>query len=473
MRTHHPDTASGAFESGPLTLRDAALLTDLYELTMAASYHREGMTAPATFSLFVRRLPPGRSYLIAAGLEDVLRYLESFRFSDAALEHLRSLGLFEHGFLAHLKQIRFSGSVRAVPEGTPVFADEPLLEVTAPIAEAQLVESAVLNFCHLQTLLATKSARCVLAARGRPVVEFGLRRTHGMDAALKAVRCSYIAGVQQTSDVLGGWAYGVPQTGTMAHSYVCAFPHELDAFRAFARAFPDRTILLIDTYDTSSAAHKAVQVARELARRGERLAGVRLDSGDLLTLSRAVRSILDAAGFADVKIFASGNLDEERIEATLAADAPVDAFGVGTRMTVSADAPYLDMAYKLVRYTGRDILKTSPGKETWVGEKQVYRRRGADGRASGDLLALRDEPTPTGTTPLLEPVMEEGRVTRAHPSLTAIRERCAAALAALPAQVTRTNNATAYPVQPTPGLIERQREARARALAEEVSGRER
>lgn len=470
MPTPSPDV-TGAFESGPLTLRDAALLTDLYELTMAASYHHEGMTAPATFSLFVRRLPPHRSYLIAAGLEDVLRYLESFRFSHAALEHLRSLDLFEPGFLAHLEQVRFTGSVRAVAEGTPVFADEPLLEVTAPLAEAQLVESAVLNVCHLQTMLATKAARCVLAARGRPVVEFGLRRTHGVDAALKAVRCSYLAGAAQTSDVLGGWTYGVPAAGTMAHSFVCAFPQEIDAFRAFARGFPARSILLLDTYDTLSAAHKAVQVARELAGRGGKLAGVRLDSGDLVTLSSAVRTVLDAAGFADVKILVSGNLDENTIAACLAAGAPIDAFGVGTRMTVSADAPYLDMAYKLVHYDGRDVLKTSAGKETWAGEKQVYRRHGSDGRALGDVLASRDEPPLADGDPLLELVMQHGRLTRPLPSLSAIRTRCAARIAALPEAVLRTAAPAVFPVEPSAALALRQRRLRMSTLARELKRR--
>jgi nicotinate phosphoribosyltransferase len=470
MATPHPSSAPlGAFRSGPLVLEHAALLTDLYELTMAASYRREGMGGTATFSLFVRRLPPGRAYLIAAGLEEVLHYLERFCFSDEALGYLRSLERFEPTFLEYLRGLRFTGSVRAMPEGTPIFGDEPLLEVTAPIAEAQLVESAVLNFCHLQTLLASKAARCVVAARGRPVVEFGLRRAHGVDAALKAVRCSYLAGAEQTSDVLGGWTYGVPPTGTMAHSYVCAFPHEIDAFRAFARAFPGRAILLIDTFDTVAAAHKAVRVARELAERGDRLAGVRLDSGDLVTLSRAVRGILDASGLNEVKIFASGNLDEDAIDKCLAAGAPVDAFGVGTRMNVSADAPYLDMAYKLVRYEARDILKTSPGKETWAGEKQVYRQRGNDGRARRDLLALRDEPAPTDGEPLLEIVMERGRPTGALPSLEALRARCATALAALPDPVLRGKDA-AYPVQPSPALIERQRALKARVSADEVTG---
>jgi nicotinate phosphoribosyltransferase len=463
--------SDGAFRSGPIVLEDAALFTDLYELTMAASYRRDGMTGPATFSLFVRRLPPERSFLVAAGLEEMLRFLAGFRFSARALEYLATLQRFEPDFLEYLRDLRFTGSVRAVPEGTPVFADEPLLEVTAPIAEAQLVESAVLNFCHLQTTLASKAARCVLAARGRPIVEFGLRRTHGADAALKAVRCAYIAGAEQTSNVLAGLTYGVPPTGTMAHSYVCAFPHEIDAFRAFAAAFPSRAILLIDTYDTVAAAHKAVQVARELAARGERLAGVRLDSGDLVALSRAVRGILDTAGLGSVQIFVSGNLDEFAIERCTAANAPIDAYGVGTRMNVSADAPYLDMAYKLVRYGERDVLKISPGKETWTGEKQVYRRFAGDGRYVEDTLALRDEPAPSGTIGLLQPVMTGGRLIRPLEPLSTIRARCAAALAALPEAVRRLSGATRYPVTPSAALAERQRTLKAGAVAAEVATR--
>jgi nicotinate phosphoribosyltransferase len=449
----------GDFESGPLVLRDAALFTDFYELTMAASYLREGMAGEATFSLFVRRLPGSRSFLVVAGLDDVLGYLEQFRFSPAAVGYLRSLGRFEPAFLDFLGDVRFRGSVRAVAEGTPVFGDEPLLEVTAPIIEAQLVETAVMNFCHLQTVLASKAARAVLAARGRPVVDFGLRRTHGIDAGLKAARAGYIAGVGLTSDVLAAMHYGIPPAGTMAHSYVQAFDHELDAFQAFARTFPGHTTLLIDTYDTVAAAHKAVAVAREMAARGDRLAAVRLDSGDLGALARAVREVLDAGGFPDVTIFASGGLDEAEMGALLDAGAPIDAFGVGTRMNVSADAPYLDMAYKLVRYAGRDVLKLSPGKVTWPGPKQVYRLRDAGGGCTADVLALGDEPAPSGAADaLLETVMEQGRRLGAAPALAEIRRRCAEQIARLPGDVRRLTGAAAYPVTVSARLAARQRE---------------
>jgi nicotinate phosphoribosyltransferase len=427
----------GTFVSGPVVTRDAALFTDLYELTMAASYFREGMNDRATFSLFVRKLPKGRGFLLAAGLEDVLTYLETFRFSEAALAYLASTRRFDDRFLHFVADLRFTGDVRAVPEGTLVFPDEPLLEITAPIIEAQLVETAVMNACHFQTVLTTKAARSVIAGRGRAIVEFGLRRTPGVDAGMKAARCTFLAGASMSSNVLAEHCYGIPATGTMAHSYVVAFPREIDAFRAFARAFPESTTLLIDTYDTVTAAKKAVQVAKEMEARGQRLVGVRLDSGDILSLSREVRRILDEAGLGYVRIFVSGGLDEYVIDDLLSAGAPIDAFGVGTRMDVSADAPYLDMAYKLVRYAGRNVLKFSTGKETWTGEKQVYRSRGPDGRFEGDRLALRDEGPPSGAEPLLDTVMTSGAVTNRLPTLTAIRDHCATQLGALPEAVRR------------------------------------
>jgi nicotinate phosphoribosyltransferase len=458
-----------AFVSGPLVVRDAALFTDLYEITMAASYFREGMREPATFSLFVRKLPRGRAFLIAAGLEDALNYLRGFQFSDEAIQYLRSFHQFDPAFLDYLQALRFTGQVRAVPEGTAVFADEPLLEVTAPIIEAQLVETAVMNLCHFQTLLASKAARSVIAARGRPVVEFGLRRTHGLDAGMKAARSAFIAGVAKSSNVLAGRYYGVPPTGTMAHSYVSAFPHEIDAFRAFARAFPTSTILLIDTYDTVAAAHKAVEVAKEMEAEGRWLDGVRLDSGDIVTLSKEVRRILDEAGLDYVRIFVSGGLDEETVEEFLEAGAPIDAFGIGTRMDVSADAPYLDMAYKLVRYGERYVLKTSPGKETWTGEKQVYRFRARDGRFVGDVIALRDEPpAAAGADPLLRTVMQSGRLVAPHPPLAAVREHCAAQVAALPQELRRLRNPGSYPVSYSEGLTSLQRSLKAELEAVEV-----
>jgi nicotinate phosphoribosyltransferase len=450
--------SDGSFVSGPLVTRDAALFADLYELTMAASYFREDMRERATFSMFVRTLPADRGFLVAAGLDDVLEYLASFGFSPDALRYLDGLKLFDPAYLHYLSTVRFTGEVRAVPEGTVVFPDEPVLEVTAPLIEAQLVETAVMNICHLQTVLASKAARVVLAARGKPVIDFGLRRTHGVDAGLKAARCSHIAGAVMTSNVLAAQHYGIPPSGTMAHAYITAFAREIDAFRAYARAFPDRSILLIDTYDTIAGARNAAIVARELAANGHRLTGVRIDSGDVLALSREVRRVLDDAGCRDVRIFVSGGLDELAIDRLLSAGAPIDAFGVGTRMNVSADAPYVDMAYKLVRYDSRDVSKLSPGKQTWPGEKQVYRRMAADGRFTGDVLALRDEPSPApDAEPLLIPVMSGGRLLGARPSLDAIRQRCTDQLGALPEGVRRLAGADRYPVAPSDALVARQR----------------
>jgi nicotinate phosphoribosyltransferase len=447
----------GSFVSGPLLLRDAALFTDLYELTMAAVYFRRRMHQPATFSLFIRRLPPERAFLIAAGLEDVLQFLATFRFSDESIARLRSLDRFQSDFLNFLHGLRFTGDVHAVPEGTVFFADEPLLEVTAPMVEAQIMETALLNFCHCQTLIASKAARSVIAAQGRPVAEFGLRRTPGTDAGMKSARSAFIAGCDLTSNVLAGAEYDIPLTGTMAHSYVTAFGREEDAFDAFAESFPDSTVLLLDSYDTVAATHKAVAVARRLAAKGHRLAGVRLDSGDLVTLARKVREILNSAGLAEVQIFVSGGLDELAVEQLLSAGAPIDAFGIGTRMNVSADAPSLDMVYKLVDYAGRDVLKLSEGKETWVGAKTLYRRRGADSRFEEDLLALRDEPPPDGFgESLLGPVMRAGSLLRPHPPLNEIRDHCAAQIAALPDGLKKLRAAPAYSVRVSEALRRRQ-----------------
>lgn len=468
--SRRPRKARGAFASGPLLTRDAALFTDLYELTMAASYLREGMRGPATFSVFARHLPRERSFLVAAGLEDVLNFLRDFRFSAGALSYLDSLDLFEPAFLELLRGLRFTGLVRAVPEGTVVFQNEPLLEITAPIIEAQLVETAVLNLVHFQTLIASKAVRCVLAARGRPVTEFGLRRSHGVDAGMKAARCAFIAGASMSSNVLAGLHYGIPPTGTMAHSYVSAFPREIDAFRAFARAFPAQTTLLLDTYDTLAAARKAVLVAREMEARGQRLAGVRLDSGDLVGLSRQVRRILDEAGLGYVKLVVSGGLDEASIGECLAEGAPIDAFGVGTRMDVSADLPYLDTAYKLVEYDGRPVLKSSAGKGTWAAQKQVYRRLRSGAGFAGDVLALREEPAPPGTVEiLLRSVMERGRLLAPHPALTTVRDYCAAQVASLPEELRELHEIAAYPVSYSERLVSLQRALEAQVEAAEAA----
>lgn len=371
------------------------LRTDLYELRMAASYLRRGMTGPATFSLFVRRLPHRRGFLVAAGLAEVLAFLEGFAFADDELGYLReSVGL-DEPTLATLAGLRFTGDVWAVPEGRVVFADEPLLEVTAPLAEAQLVETVVLNLVTFQTTVASKAARCRLAAGGAQVVDFAFRRTHGIDAGAGVARASAIAGFAATSHVEAARRYGLPPSGTMAHSYVEAFRDERAAFRAFATDFPTNPIFLVDTYDTPAGVRAAVDVIAELGLTGP--VGVRLDSGDLAVLARQAREILDGAGLRQARIVASGSLDEDVIAALVSRGAPIDAYGVGTRMGVSYDAPSLDSAYKLVEYAGRPVLKQSPGKATLPGPKQVFRDPTG---AGADIVGLRDEPPPAGREPL-------------------------------------------------------------------------
>lgn len=400
------------------------LLTDLYELTMLQAYFEERMGDVAVFSLFVRRLPARRNYLVACGLDDVLAFLETLRFDAAALTYLESLGRFSEAFLRHLEELRFTGDVYAVPEGTPVFANEPLVEIEAPISEAQLVEAFVMNQIHLQTVLASKAARVVDAARGRQVVDFGLRRTHGTDAGLKAARAFHIAGVHATSNLAAGQAYGLPVAGTLAHSYIQAHDDEYDAFRAFAGLYPD-TVLLVDTYDTLAGVRKVVDLARELGPRF-RVSAVRLDSGDLCELAFAARRILDDAGLRSVAIFASGGLNEDEIVRLMTAGAPIDAFGVGTDMAVSRDAPGLDIAYKLVEYGGRGRVKLSPGKALLPGRKQIFRVE-RDGIADHDVLGRRDE-QPCGRA-LLQHVMaggtrcQAGRVTLDDARTLATRER--------------------------------------------------
>ena len=406
----------------PLPTEDLGLFTDLYELTMAQVFFRQEMFAPATFSLFIRRYPPNRAYFVSAGLEDVLDYLAAFRFEDAALDHLRSVGRFTEDFLNYLASLRFTGSLRGIPEGRLSFANEPLLEITAPLIEAQLVETYVINQMNLQVMLATKAARCVWAAQGRPLSDFASRRTHGTDAALKMARCSYIAGFQSTSNVLAAKRYGIPAAGTMAHSFVSSFTTEIAAFRAYADVFPDSTVLLLDTYDTVEGAWNAVHVAKEMEAEGHRLRAVRLDSGDFDSLSRQVRRILDEAGLEYVQILASGGLDEYQLDALVQLAAPIDSYGVGTKAGVSADAPWSDMAYKLVCYDGRPVTKLSDGKSYLPGAKQIYRVSDPMGRFSRDIIATEDEGLPGGE-PLLEPVMSDGRRTGPWPSLEEMRQR--------------------------------------------------
>ncbi len=424
------------------------LFTDLYELTMAAGYFDHGMTEEATFSVFIR--PGGknqRPFYIAAGLEDVLRALEQYRFSETDIAYLESTGLFSGDFLTCLSKFRFSGDVDAMPEGTVFFANEPILEVTAPVMAAQLLETFILNTIGFQTMIATKAARCVLAAQGRSLMDFSLRRTHGFDSGMKVARNSYLAGFAGTSNVLAGEKYNIPLSGTMAHSFVTAFGRESDAFAAFAHTFPDQSIFLIDTYDTLKGAQTAVEVSRTMRQAGRKLLGVRLDSGDLVDLSRKVRCILDEGGQADVKIFASGDLDEYRIQDIILQGAKIDAFGVGTRMGVSADAPSLEIVYKMVRLGDRNVRKMSSGKETLGGRKQVFRKVSPDGDYLQDIIAAREERIPDAH-PLLEAAMKGGRrMTSPATSLKDIRIRAEKNLSLLGESYRRITSPEAFPVE--------------------------
>ncbi len=428
-----------------------ALLTDLYQLTMAQSYLESRKTEPATFSLFIRAYPRNRSYFVSAGLVDVLEFLENLSFDAAAIDYLHSQRLFTDDFLDFLKRLSFSGDVWAIPEGRLFFKDEPILEVTAPIIEAQIVETFIINQINLQSLIATKAARCVYAARGRMVVDFSLRRTQGIDAGMKVARASYLAGFAGTSNVRAGQRYGMPIVGTMAHSFVSSFAREIDAFRAFVASFPNNSILLIDTYDTIAAAHKAVSVAEEMAARGQRLQGVRIDSGDLVRLAKEVRHIFDAAGMTDVKIIGSGGLDEYDLADFSNAEAPYDSYGVGTKMGVSADAPWSDIAYKLVEYAGNPVVKLSPGKISWPGKKQVFRQRDGKGLLQRDIIGLRDENLPR-MEPLLCKVMDRGKVVSPQPTLDDSRTILRQEFAFLPESAKAIRNPSSYPVEFTPRL---------------------
>lgn len=470
-----PDSESrAAAGAGPRAGDSPSLLLDLYELTMAHAYWFQKMAdLPATFSLFSRSLPPRRGYLVAAGLEDCLTWLEGLRFGPVELGALESLGLFPGPFLAWLEDLRFRGSVRAVAEGTLLFAGEPMLEVDAPLAVAQMAETFLLNQVTMQTTLATKASRCREAAQGRPVAEFGLRHAQGLDAGMKVARVCRIVGIPATSNVAGALRYGLEVSGTMAHSFVQAHPNELSALRHLAQVMGEHTVLLVDTYDTRRGVEAAVEVALEMRAQGVGIAGVRLDSGDLADLSRWARRALDAAGLPEVKVVATGGLDEYQIRDLVSGDdpAPIDSFGVGSAMVVSADAPLTDTVYKLVSCAGRSVRKTSTGKSTLPGPKQVWRSR----RFDHDVLALDGEAAPAGDYEgLLELVMQDGQRTEAgRRSLADSARRYRDQIRLLPAPLHDLDNPAPAPVTLSPGLRELVEEMdRATALAlEQPSGR--
>jgi nicotinate phosphoribosyltransferase len=428
----------------------SALLTDLYELTMAQAYQEQGMNEPAVFEFFVRKLPSHRNFLLAAGLEQVLDFLSELRITQEELTWLDRTGLFKPGLLHYLETLRFTGEVEAMAEGTMFFPHEPILRIVAPLPAAQLVESRIMNLLNFQTMVASKAVRSVLVAEGKPIIDFGLRRAHGAEAGLLAARAAYLAGFSGSATVLAGMAYGIPLYGTMAHSFVQAHKDERQAFEHFAQAQPDNVVLLIDTYDTETAARKVVSLAPALGAKGIAVKGVRLDSGDLADHARQVRRILDEGGLPHAHILASGNLDEYRLKTLVDSRAPIDSFAVGTAMTTSADAPSLDCAYKLQEYAGRPCRKRSEGKATWPGRKQVYRHYADDGRLDYDVVTTHED-QPSGV-PLLQPVMRNGRRLAPAPLLADVRRQVTTQLEQLPASLQALEPGPAYDVRISPAL---------------------
>ena len=431
---------------------EGALLTDLYQLTMLQAYFDQGMADTAVFEFFVRKLPANRNFLVAAGLEQALDYLEGLHFAPDELDWLAHCGRFHPAFVDSLADLRFTGEIQALAEGTVCFPNEPLLRVVAPLREAQLIETRLINLLQFQTLIASKAARVRLAAGDRVLADFGMRRAHGAEAALLSARASYLAGFNGTSNIRAGMLWGIPLSGTMAHSFIQAHDRELDAFAHFARSHPQTTTLLIDTYDTEAAAKALPPLVRELAAEGIHIQAVRIDSGDLGDHARQVRAILDAGGAQAIKIFASGDLDEYGVRALLEGAAPIDGFGVGTRMNTCADHPSLECAYKLQEYAGVARRKLSEGKANWPGRKQVFRCYDAMGHLAGDTLTL-DTDHPPGT-PLITRVMSGGRRLAPSPTLDQMRDYAQRQLASLPPKLRQLEAGSAYPVAVAASLRE-------------------
>jgi len=429
---------------------DTVLLTDLYQLNMIQAYYEAGMTEPAVFEFFVRRLPDERNFLVAAGLEQVVDFLENLEFSDESLAWLRETGRFADPLLERLETFRFTGDVDAMREGEVFFADEPILRVVAPLPEAQLVETRIVNLLHFQSVIASKAARLRVTAPDFTLIDFGLRRAHGAEAGLLAARASFLGGFDGTATVEAGRRFGIPISGTIAHSFIQAHDDEVQAFLNFARSRPDNLVLLLDTYDTEAAAEKVVKLAPTLAEEGIAIFGVRLDSGDLVAHSKAVRAILDRGGLQSVRVLVSGGIEEHELARFVSEKAPVDGCGIGTSLTTSEDAPALDCAYKLQEYAGQPKRKLSEGKATWPGRKQVYRTYGPDGAMREDTLTLEGETTPGEA--LLEPVMRKGRRVGDLPSLESARKRASANLERLPRALRSLDKASAYPVHVAPPL---------------------
>ncbi|HET7806527.1 MAG TPA: nicotinate phosphoribosyltransferase [Pseudolabrys sp.] len=428
-----------------MTSPESPLTTDLYELNMVQAYLDRGEDKEAVFEFFVRRLPERRGFLLAAGLDDTLGYLETLRFSPSEIDWLKSTKRFRGNLIDYLAAFRFTGDAHAIPEGTVCFPNEPLIRITAPLPMAQIVETRLINILHFQTMVASKAARMVLAAPGKILSDFGLRTAHGAEAGLFSARASYIAGFSSAANVLAGERYGIPIVGTMAHSFIQVHDDEMTAFENFARARPDGVILLIDTYDTEAGARKVVQLAPKLKADGIAIRGIRIDSGDLSAMAKKVRAILDAGGLKDVIILVSGGINEDVLLKMAAAKTPIDGFGIGVNLDASIDAPSLDCAYKLQDYAGRPRRKLSEGKQTWPGRKQVWRTSDAQGRMRGDVLSLEDDRH--GGEALVVPVMRGGKRIGPAPSLAQIRERAARELARLPEPLRRLEAGATYPVE--------------------------
>jgi nicotinate phosphoribosyltransferase len=433
-----------------MPLASSALLTDLYQLTMLQGYFEKRMEETAVFDLFVRTLPAQRGFLLAAGLEQALDYLEQLRVTPEECEWLAGSGRFTRNFVDYLEQLRFTGDVHAMAEGTVFFPPEPILRLVAPLPQAQVVESRLINLLHFQTMIASKAARATLAAQGKGLIDFGFRRAHGAEAGVLAARAAYLAGLAGSATVAAGRCFGIPVYGTMAHSFIEAHDDEFTAFEQFAYAQPDNVILLIDTYDTEAAARKVLNLASRLRGEGITVKGVRIDSGDLADHARKVRRILDEGGLNQVRILASGNLDEVAIQTLVANSAPIDDFAIGTRLVTCADAPYLDCVYKLQEYAGRARRKRSEGKATWPGRKQVYRRFGADSRMVADILTLDDDPQEGEA--LLQPCLVAGKRLAPSPAVAQVRQRAAAQLTCLPDHLRRLRVDPPYPVTIAPAL---------------------
>jgi len=442
---------------------NSVLLTDLYQLTMLQGYYDQDMEELAVFEFFVRKLPENRGYLVAAGLAQVLTYLEQLQFSSDEIEWLTSTGQFKPAVLDRLATLKFTGDVHAMPEGTVFFPNEPILRITAPLPEAQLIESRIINLLHFQTLIASKAARSVLIAPDKLLVDFGMRRAHGSEAALLAARASYLAGFTGSATVAAGMHFGIPIFGTMAHSFIQTYTRESQAFADFAKANPDNVVLLIDTYDTEAGAQKVVDLVAALHAQGIKIKGVRIDSGDLADHARKVRTILDRGGINDATIFASGNIDEHKLAELMAEQAPIDGFGIGTHLDTSADAPYLDCAYKLQEYAGIARRKRSEGKATWPGRKQVYRNYDDNGIMSGDIVTVDN--APCAGQPLLQLVMQGGKTVTRQPTLVEAREYARRQLNGLPMSLRQLSNTPEYPV-----IISAELQALAKTVDERNTG---